>query len=133
VLRCSCGGWREISTHYLYAADALVDVACGASTQCAAGLRAIPQQGDTRDAQVATIGNGHPMHWAQDPTAAPLRMGRARMENKKTGKRRQHIVRRRRNLERSKRARIKEVPGLSSDSGPTPPGTSVPVVTDERA
>jgi len=61
------------------------------------------------------------MHCAQDPPAAPLRMGRARTENKKTGKRRQHIVRRRRNPERSKRARIKDVPGLSSDSGPTPP------------
>jgi len=29
-------------------------------------------------------------------------------------------------------ARIKNVLGLSSDSGPTPPGTSRPVVTDER-
>jgi len=60
-------------------------------------------------------------------------MGRARMKNKKSGKRRQHTVRRRRNPERSKRARIKDVPGLSSDSGSTPPGTSVPVVTGERA
>jgi len=42
-------------------------------------------------------------------------MRRARVENKKTGKRRQHIVRRRRNPERSKRAGIKDVPGLSSD------------------
>jgi len=42
--------------------------------------------------------------------AAPLRMGRARVENKKTVNRRQHIVRRRRNLERSKRARITDIP-----------------------
>jgi len=46
------------------------------------------------------------MHCAQDPPAAPLRMGRARMEKKETGKRRLHTVRRRRNPERSKRARI---------------------------
>jgi len=46
------------------------------------------------------------MHCAQDPLAAKLRMGRARVENKKTGKRWLHIVRRRRNPERSKIARI---------------------------
>jgi len=64
------------------------------------------------------------MHCAQDPPAAPLRMGKARVENKKTGKRRQHIVQRRRYPERLKRAQIKDVPGLSNDSGPTPPTVS---------
>jgi len=50
------------------------------------------------------------MHCAQDPTAEPQRMRRARMENKKTGKRIQHTVRRRRNLERSERALMKDFP-----------------------
>jgi len=38
-----------------------------------------------------------------------------------------------RNPERSKRARIKDVPGLPNDSGTTTPGKSLPVVTDERS
>jgi len=56
-------------------------------------------RGNIRDAQVATIKNGHPMHCAQVLPAEPQRMGRARVE-KKTKKRRQHTVRRRRNKER---------------------------------
>jgi len=45
--------------------------------------RCFAQWEGRRDAQVATIGNGHSMRCAQDPPAAPLRMGRARVENKK--------------------------------------------------
>jgi len=41
-------------------------------------------RGNIRDAQVATIGNGHPMHCAQAPPADPQCMGRARVENKTT-------------------------------------------------
>jgi len=50
------------------------------------------------------------MHCAQVHPAEPQRMRRARMENKETGKGRQHTERRKRNPERSKKARIKNVP-----------------------
>jgi len=43
-----------------------------------------------RDAKVATTENWHPTHRAQDPPAEPQRMRRARMEDKETGKRRNH-------------------------------------------
>jgi len=80
--------------------------------------RCFAQWEGRRDAKVATIGNGHLIHCAQDPPAVPQRMERARMENKKWRKRRQHTVRRRRNPERSKRARIKDVPDLACNSEP---------------
>ena len=77
-----------------------------------------PKRGRTKGRLDTTIGNGDPMHRAQDPPADTTAHGNSKRRKKKMGKRRQHTVQRRRIPERSKKARRKDVPGLTSDSGP---------------
>jgi len=81
-------------------------------------------RGNIRDAQVATIRNGHPTHCAQAPPAEPQRMQRARVENEK--EKTTHYAEKAKYGKKQEGTNKRCPEGLTTDSGTTPPRDVTP-------